>query len=105
MTVSALTTEAIVEQIRTIDVKALKMAASIARNMEARDVMSTEARWMADQLHALSDELKKRAPQIHRQNSSRISEGSLDLFFCQVDSGVLSLRLARLLQGARGDPD
>jgi len=95
------TPEQLVQEILSIDRKAEDMAESVLKDPSLRKQFRSESEILDDRLMCLADELKRIDPFAYDTVADQVSESLLDLEFVQMETGMVSLRLAQVKQQLR----
>ena len=95
------TPEKLVQEILTIDRKAEDMAESVLKDLSLRKQLGSESEILDDRLMHLADELKRIDPVAYDTVADQISESLLDLMFVQMETDMVSLRLAQVIEQQR----
>lgn len=93
--------EIIIQEILSIDRKAEDMAGSILKDPSLRTEFESESKTLEDRLMYLADELERIDPDAYNKVADQVSESLLDLFFVQVETDTVSLRLGQVMEQQR----
>ena len=93
--------EKLVQEILSIDRKAEDMAESVLKAPSLRKQFRSESEILDDRLVYLADELKRIDPVAYDTVADQVSESLLDLEFVQMETGMVSLRLAQVMEQQR----
>ena len=93
--------EKLVQEILSIDRKAEDMAESVFNDPSLRKQFASESETMEDRLLYLADELERIDPAAYSTAADQISESLLDLMFVQMETDMISLRLAQVMEQQR----
>ena len=95
------TPEKLVQEILSIDRKAEDMAETVLRDPSLRKQFESGSITIADRLIYLADKLKKIDPVAYESVADQVSESILDLEFVEMETGMISLRLAQVKEQLR----
>ena len=93
--------ENLVQEILAIDRKAEDMAESVLKDPSIRKQFGSESETMEDRLIYLADELERIDLVAYNTVADQVSESLLDLFFIQVETDMVSLRLGQVMEQQR----
>lgn len=93
--------EILVQEILSIDRKAEDMAGSVLKDPSLRTEFESESKTLENRLMYLADELERIDPDAYNKVADQVSESLLDLFFVQVETDMISLRLGQVMEQQR----
>jgi len=90
--------EALIEEIKTIDKQALEMAMIAAQHPALRQKLKESVKLLKERLLEVAAELKDVSPEDHMSCSDQISDILLDINFAEAETDKVSLRIALFIE-------
>jgi hypothetical protein len=90
--------EAIVEELEDIVRQSFDLAVTVAHHPALRSRLGEGVKLLKARLLEIADELKNTDAATYKERSEQISDSILDLNFVEMETDIMSFRLARLLE-------